>query len=71
MFKPHSNDTARNSRMRGYLLDAMRRWKFLTEADCLTVADSAELAGRVASRHGLTAKRAVAEVGEWTRGKQF
>jgi hypothetical protein len=71
MFKPNAGDAAHNSRVRGYLHDAMQRWKFLTEADCLDVGDSDQLAARIASRHGLTAKRAAIEVGEWKRGKQL
>lgn len=59
------------ARKRGYIVDAQRRWPFMTRYDATTIHNETQLATMVGDRLGLSKLAAKQEVEEWMAGKRF
>lgn len=57
------------SRKRGYMLDAQRRWPFLTHFDASTIKNDRQLVTMVQERCSLSQEEAESDVRQWMEGK--
>ncbi|WP_191060361.1 hypothetical protein [Geminicoccus harenae] len=64
-----STDTV--ARKRGYMADAQRKWRFLTNFDCSTIHTEGQLLTMVRVRSGISHTQAKQDVDAWTAGKEF
>ncbi len=58
-------------RKRGYMVDAMRRWPFLTRYDVTTIHNEQQLATMVRDRSSRSKADADREIRDWMAGKTF
>lgn len=59
------------ARKKGYMQDAQREWRFLTNYDCSTITTEGQLCTMVATRSGISREQVKRDVDAWTKGKQF
>lgn len=59
------------ARKRGYMVDAQRRWPFLTHFDASTIKNERQLFTMVKERCSHSQEDAEADVREWMQGKAF
>ncbi|WP_336740312.1 hypothetical protein [Aureimonas altamirensis] len=58
-------------RKREYMVDAMKRWPFLTRYDVTTIHNEQQLATLIRDRSGQSKIDTDREVGDWMIGKTF
>ena len=58
-------------RKKGYMNDAQRQWRFLTNYDLSTIRTESQLCAMVKTRSGISEKQAKRDVDAWMEGKQF
>lgn len=59
------------ARKRGYMKDAQRQWRFLTNFDLSSIKNESQLCTMVKIRLGIPEEQAKREVEAWMHGKQF
>jgi hypothetical protein len=58
-------------RKRGYMLEAQKRWPFLTNFDASTIKNERQLVTMVKERRSLTESEAEDQVQQWMQNKVF
>ena len=64
-------DVATVARKRGYMVEAQRRWPFLTHFDASTIKNPQQLVTMVKERSSRSHADAERDVLGWATGKQF
>jgi hypothetical protein len=59
------------ARKAGYMKDAQRKWKFLTNFDCSTIKTKGQLSSMIQTRSSISAEQADRDVNAWIQDKQF
>lgn len=59
------------ARKKGYMKDAQREWRFLTNFDLTTIKNEEQLSSMVKIRSGIPSADARRDVLAWMQGKQF
>lgn len=59
------------ARKQGYMKDAQRQWRFLTNYDLSTIKTAGQLCSMVKTRSSITAEQAKQDVAAWMQGKEF
>ena len=72
MFGSRGGESAATvKRKRGYLLEAQKRWPFLTNFDASTIKNERQLVTMVKERRSLTESEAEHQVRQWMQNKVF
>ena len=72
MFGFHGGETDETvARKRGYMIEAQKRWPFLTNYDASTIRNPVQLTAMVKDRSGRPQAEVAAEVEAWMAGKTF
>ena len=59
------------ARKKGYMKDAQRKWRFLTNFDRSTIKTGGQLRTMVTTRSGIPEEQVKRDVDAWMEGKQF
>jgi hypothetical protein len=58
-------------RKKSYVLDARRKWPFLTNFDCSSVHTEGQLCSLVVARSGMPRDAAIKDIRAWMLDKEF
>lgn len=59
------------ARKKGYIKDAQKTWRFLTNYDLSSIKTEGQLYSMVKTRSSISEERAKRDVDVWIQGKQF
>jgi hypothetical protein len=59
------------ARKKGYMKDAQKTWRFLTNYDLSSIKTEGQLCSMVKTRSSISEERAKRDVEAWMRSKQF
>ena len=59
------------ARLKGYRIDAQKRWPTLTHFDLSQIKSEEQLVVKIGERYSLTHEKAGADVHEWMKAKTF
>lgn len=72
MFGFRAGESAEDvQRKKSYMVEARRKWGFLSNADCSTIHTEAQLCSLVQTRSGAPHEAVERDVRSWMNGKQF
>lgn len=63
--------TATVARKKGYMKDAQKKWRFLTNYDLSSIKTKGQLCSMVKTRSSISEEQAKRDVDAWIQGKQF
>jgi hypothetical protein len=58
-------------RKKSYMIEARRKWPFLTNGDCSTIHTETQLCALIKARSGAPEEMVRRDVCSWMEGKQF
>jgi hypothetical protein len=59
------------ARKKGYMTDAQKKWRFLTNYDLSSIKTKGQLCSMVKTRSSISEEQAKSDVEAWMQGKQF